>query len=106
MVSKTATQKIIKEKVDSRASGRVKLSNAIKFEVKEGVFKHTIRAKVCSLHKDGNSVMFTDETYKVRNINVLDTKVLHKIMWQLITEREKKEIAYSDFVERMNYLMD
>ena len=106
MISKQETLKLIKEKVDARPSNKIKLKKPFWCNFVTGIFKHKERRRIVTLVKDGNSTNWIDDGYSVRNINVLDTKDLHKIMWQLITEREKKEIAYSDFVERMNYLTE
>ena len=105
MISKTKTLKTIKEKVDSRTSGKIKLKKHIMCKIKDGVIRNTSEIKVCSLVKNGNSTMFVDDNYKIRNINDLDTKTLHKILWQLISDKEKKEIAYEHFMTKMAYLI-
>lgn len=104
MITRQKTLKLIKEKVDSRASGKIKLKKQFTCEFVEGTFKHTERRKIVSLFKQGNSVMWIDEGYCVRNINILDTKDLHKTMWQLISDKEKMEIALEHLFESKTYL--
>lgn len=104
MISKQKTLKLIKEKVDGRANGTIKLKKAVPCSLSEGVLKHLVRFRINKLVKSGNSVMFIDDTYKMRNINVLDTKALHQIMWQIITEKEKMEIAYNHLITSKTYL--
>ncbi len=106
MVTRQKTLKLIKEKVDSRASGKVKLKKQFMCEFMEGTFKHTERRRIISLFKQGNSVMWIDERYGVRNINMLDTKDLHKIMWQNLSDKEKSEIALEHLLESKTYLED
>ena len=106
MVTRQKTLKLIKEKVDSRASGKIKLKKQFMCEFVEGTFKHTERRRIVSLFKQGNSVMWIDERYGVRNINVLDTKDLHKIMWQNLSDKEKREIALEHLLESKAYLED
>jgi hypothetical protein len=48
--------------------------------------------------------MWIDDAYAMRNINILDTKDLHKIMWQLINDKEKMEIALEHLVSTKTYL--
>lgn len=106
MITRQKTLKVIKEKVDSRASGKIKLKKQFMCEFAEGTFKHTERRIIVSLFKQGNSVMWIDERYGVRNINVLDTKDLHKIMWQNLSDKEKREIALEHLLESKAYLED
>ena len=106
MITRTKTLKLIKEKVDARTSGKIKLKKAFWTEVTEGVFKHTSRKRIVSLFKQGNSVMWLDDGYGVRNINVIETKDLHKIMWQLISDKEKREIALEHLLSTKEYLTD
>lgn len=106
MITRQKTLKLIKEKVDSRASGKIKLKKQLMCEFVEGTFKHTERRRIVSLFKQGNSVMWIDERYGVRNINMLDTKDLHKIMWQLISDKEKMEIALEHLVSTKTYLKE
>ena len=106
MITRQKTLKLIKEKVDSRASGKIKLKKQFTCEFVEGTFKHTERRRIVSLFKQGNSVMWIDEGYCVRNINILDTKDLHKTMWQLISDKEKMEIALEHLLESKAYLED
>ena len=106
MITRQKTLKLIKEKVDSRASGKIKLKKQFTCEFVEGTFKHTERRRIVSLIKQGNSVMWIDERYGVRNINILDTKDLHKIMWQLISDKEKMEIALEHLVSTKTYLKE
>lgn len=106
MISKVKTLKLIKEKVDGRASRQIKLKKIIPTAIIEGIMKRTIRTRVVKLIKRGNSVMWVDDAYIIRNINVLDTQTLHKIMWQIITEGEKKEIALEHLVSTKSYLED
>jgi len=106
MVTRQKTLKLIKEKVDSRASGKIKLRKQFTCEFVEGTFKHTERRRIVSLIKQGNSVMWIDDAYAMRNINVLDTKDLHKIMWQNLSDKEKREIALEHLLESKTYLED
>jgi hypothetical protein len=50
--------------------------------------------------------MWIDDAYAMRNINVLDTKDLHKIMWQNLSDKEKREIALEHLLESKAYLED
>jgi len=104
MTNKTETLKIIKEKVDSRSNGKIKLKRQFSCEFKEGTFKHTERRRITTLQKQGNSVMWLDDAYHMRNINILELKDLHKIMWQVISDKEKKEIALAHLIETKDYL--
>lgn len=104
MTNKTETLKIIKEKVDSRSNGKIKLKRQFSCEFKEGTFKHTEKRRITTLQKQGNSVMWLDDAYHMRNINILELKDLHKIMWQLISDKEKKEIALEHLIETKDYL--
>lgn len=104
MINKTETLKLIKSKVDARKNGKIKLPKPFKVEIREGVVLVTKNVKITSLIKNGNSVFFKDDTYQLRNINILDTKDLHRIMWQLITDKEKKEIALEHLVMSKTYL--
>ena len=104
MISKQKTLKIIKEKVDARAHGKVKLHKHVVAEIAERVFKHLSNKTIKELYKYGNSIMCVDDNYEVRNINVLDSKALRIIMWQLITDKEKKEIALEHLYDTMDYL--
>ena len=104
MTNKTETLKIIKEKVDSRSNGKIKLKRQFSCEFKEGTFKHTEKRRITTLQKQGNSVMWLDDAYHMRNINILELKDLHKIMWQLISDKEKKEIALTHLIETKDYL--
>ena len=106
MVTRQKTLKLIKEKVDSRTSGKIKLKKQFMCEFVEGTFKHTERRRIVSLIKQGNSVMWIDDAYAMRNINVLDTKDLHKIMWQNLSDKEKREIALEHLLESKTYLED
>lgn len=104
MITRQKTLKLIKEKVDSRASGKIKLKKQFTCVFVEGTFKHTERRRIVSLIKQGNSVMWIDDAYAMRNINILDTKDLHKIMWQLISDKEKMEIALEHLISTKTYL--
>lgn len=104
MITRQKTLKLIKEKVDSRASSKIKLKKQFTCEFVEGTFKHTERRRIVSLIKQGNSVIWIDDAYAMRNINILDTKDLHKIMWQLISDKEKMEIALEHLVSTKTYL--
>lgn len=106
MIEKKETLKLIKEKIDSRSSGKFKLKKPFECEFKEGVFKHTERRKIVSLLKSGNSILWQDNNYQLRNINMLDTKDLHKLMWMLISDKEKKEIALEHLLSTKTYLTD
>ena len=104
MITRGDTLKIIKEKVDSRTSGNIKLKKPFYCEFVEGTFRHTERRRITKLVKSGNSVMWIDDSYQIRNINILELKDLHKIMWQIISDKEKKEIALAHLIETKGYL--
>lgn len=104
MISKGKTLKIIKKKVDARTSGAIKIKKQFECEFTEGVFRHVVKRKIVKLIKNGNSVNWIDNTYAVRNINMLSTKDLHRIMWQLISDKEKKEIALEHLLQTKSYL--
>ena len=104
MISKQKTLKLIKEKVDARASGKIKLRKPFWCEFAEGTFRHNERRRITFLYKNGNSVFWLDDGYCARNINMLDTKDLHKVMWQLVTDKEKREIALEHLLLTKNYL--
>jgi hypothetical protein len=42
----------------------------------------------------------------VHNINELDGKALRTMMWQLITDKEKRDIALDHLYSTMDYLAD
>ena len=105
MITKQKTLKIIKEKVDGRTSRHIKLKKPVVAELLEGIgYKRKVNRRIVKLVKDGNSVNFVDDTYFQQNINVLDTKELHQILWQVITENEKKEIALEHLLLTKTYL--
>ena len=104
MIRKTETLKRIKEKVDSRTSGKISLKKVFSCSFVEGICKKDVKRRITKLIKHGNSVLWMDDTNNLRNINILDTKDLHKILWQLLSIHEKKEIAYNHFIEKMTYL--
>lgn len=106
MITRGKTLKLIKEKVDARTSGKIKLKKQFWCEFAEGTFRHTERKRIVSLVKRGNSVMWLDDGYSMRNITVLETKDLHKIMWQLTTDKEKRDIALEHLVETKTYLTE
>lgn len=106
MITRTETLKRIKEKVDSRANGKVKLKKHVDTEMKVGLFKHTEKRSFKELFKKGNSVFCVDTNYQVHNINELDGKALRTIMWQLLTEKEKAEIALKHLYMTMDYLTE
>lgn len=107
MISKQKTLKLIKEKVDSKTSRQIRLKKPIVCSMMEGIgYKREVKRRITKLVKDGNSVNFMDDTYFQKNINVLDTKVLHQILWQVISEVEKKEIALEHLMTTKTYLND
>ena len=106
MISKAETLKLIKEKTEARANGKVKLKKHVTTDLVCGIFKHTETKTIKELYKRGNSIFCVDENYEVRNINELDGKALRTIMWQLITDKEKKEIALEHLYTTMDYLKD
>lgn len=106
MISKTKTLKLIKEKVDVRASGKVKLKKHVETKVEVGIFKHTEKRVFKELFKKGNSIFCVDENYEVHNINELDSIALREMLWQLITEKEKREIALEHLYTTMEYLKE
>jgi hypothetical protein len=93
MITRSKTLKLIKEKVDSRTNGKVKLKKRVETDMQVGIFKHTEKRVFKELFKNGNSVFCVDTNYEVHNINELDIKALRSILWQLLTDKEKKEIA-------------
>lgn len=104
MINRTNTLKTIKEKVDSRANGKIKLKKVLSCEFQEGTFRHNERRRITTLIKKGNSVMWLDDVHSMRNINMLDTKDLHKILWQLLKDSEKMQIALEHLLETKQYL--
>lgn len=106
MITKAKTLKLIKEKVDARASGKVKLKKHVETKLEVGIFKHTEKRVFKELFKKGNSVFCVDENYEVHNINELDSIALRAMLWQLITDKEKKEIALEHLYTTMDYLKD
>ena len=104
MLTKTETLKLIKEKVDARANGKIKLKKHVKTSLKVGLFKHTEERVFKELFKQGNSVYCVDTNYEVHNINELDAKPLHMMVWQLISENEKREIALEHLYSKIDYL--
>ena len=63
MITRSKTLKLIKEKVDSKTSGKIKLRKPFYVVFKEGVIKHTTRKRIVSLQKQGNSTMWLDDGY-------------------------------------------
>jgi hypothetical protein len=106
MISKTETLKLIKEKVDARANGKVKLKKRVETTLEVGIFKHTEKRVFKELFKKGNSIFCVDENYEVHNINELDSTALRTMLWQLITDKEKKEIALEHLYTIMSYLKE
>ena len=106
MITKSETLKKIKEKVDARVNGKVKLKKQVETKMKVGIFKHTEKRSFKELFKNGNSVFCVDKNYEVHNINELDGKALRTIMWQLITDKEKRDIALEHLYTTNDYLKD
>jgi hypothetical protein len=106
MITKTETLKLIKEKTDARANGKVKLKKHVVTDLVCGVFKHTETKTIKEIFKRGNSIFCVDDNYEVRNINELDGKALRTIVWQLLTEKEKRDIALEHLYSTMDYLKD
>ena len=106
MIGKTSTLKLIKSKVDAKKSGKIKLKKPVFGLFSDGVIKTTKIRRVTTLLKNGNSVMWMDDAYELRNINILESVSLHKIMWQLISDKEKKEIALEHLLSTKTYLED
>ena len=106
MITKAETLKLIKEKVDARANGKAKLHKHVETKLEVGIFKHTEKRVFKELFKKGNSIFCVDENYEVHNINELDSTALRAMLWQLITEKEKKEIALEHLYTTMDYLKD
>jgi hypothetical protein len=102
MINKGETLKLIKEKVDARANGKIKLKKHVDTEVKVGLFKHTEKRTFKELFKNGNSTFCVDTNYEVHNINELDHKALRLMLWQLLTDKEKKEIALEYMKSSLN----
>lgn len=105
MITRKDTLKLIKEKIDAKTSGKFKVKKPFECKFDEGVFRHTEKRKITSLYKSGNSILWVDNTNQVRNINMLDTKDLHKLMWMLISDKEKKEIALEHLISTKEYLV-
>ena len=106
MISKIETLKRKNEKVDSRANGKVKLKKRVETTLEVGIFKHTEKRVFKELFKKGNSIFCVDENYEVHNINELDSTALRTMLWQLITDKEKKEIALEHLYATMSYLKE
>lgn len=104
MISRSETLKLIKQKVDERTNKSIKLKKPFSSTFLEGMFKHEETRRVVKLIKNGNSTMWVDDTSAVRNITVMPTSDLHKILWQLISDKEKKEIALQHLLETKKYL--
>jgi hypothetical protein len=105
MITRIETLKRIKVKVEDRKSAKIRLKRQVPCEFKEGVFSITTRRKAVELFKQGSSVMFVDENHEVRNIRVLDTPALHTILFMLLTNEERSEIALNDFFNRYPHLV-
>lgn len=94
MVSKQETLKRIKQIVDARAKGLIKLKKPVVAMVEVGrSFKTNEPRTIKNIYKNGNSVWCTDTIHQGRNINELDTKALRIILWQFLTDKAKREIA-------------
>lgn len=106
MITKSQTLKLIKEKVDSRKGGKIKLAKKVNATIQIGVFKHSENVTIENLFKQGNSVMFTDSTSRVFNINILDAIPLRQMAWQVISESEKRIIAFEHLYASQNYLIN
>lgn len=104
MIGKTSTLKLIKSKVDAKKSGKIKLKKPVFGLFSDGIIKTSKIRRVTTLLKKGNSVMWMDDAYELRNINILESVSLHKIMWQLISDKEKKEIALEHLLSTKKYL--
>lgn len=107
MISKGKTLKLIKQKVDAKTSRQIKLKKPLPCVLEEGIgFKQKVVHRITKMIKNGNSVYVVDDTYQQFNMNVLDTKDLHKIMWQVISDKEKAEIALEHLISTKTYLED
>ena len=106
MIAKGETLKLIKEKVDARSSGKIRLKKRVETEMQVGIFKHTEKRVFKELFKNGNSTFCVDTNYEVHNINELDVKALRIILWQLLNDKEKKEIALEHLYSTIDYLED
>lgn len=106
MITKTETLKLIKEKVDARANGKVKLKKLVETTLEVGIFKHSEKREFKELFKKGNSIFCVDTNYEVHNINELDSKALRMMLWQLISDKEKREIALEHLYSTIDYLKD
>lgn len=105
MINKQKTLKLIKAKVDEPMAKQIRLKKPITCVMVEGVgYKRKVERRLVKLVKDGNSVNYVDDTFFQRNINTLETKDLHKILWQILREREKAEIALEHLVSTKPYL--
>jgi len=104
MITKQKTLKLIKEKVDAKTNGKIKLKKMVNTNMVCGIFKHIEPKRIKELFKRGNSVYVVDDNYEAHNLNELDTNALHRIMWQIISDKEKKDIALKHLLETKAYL--
>lgn len=106
MINRQKTLKLIKAKVDEKTSRQIRLKKPVKCHTIEGIgIKRKIERRIVKLVKNGNTTDFIDDAYYQGNINdIADVKELHQLMWSVITESEKKEIALEHLLLTKTYL--
>lgn len=98
-MKKTKILKEIKAKVDGKSNHLFKIRKRIVANVQIGHFGTSVVRRVEKVQKYGNSVIFIDENNAIRNINVLDSDTLLKILWEILNPKEKREVALAEFEE-------
>ena len=96
-MTKNQILKIIKEKVDAKPNNLFKIRRKIIANVQVGYFGTFVERRIEKVQKYGNSVIFIDENSAIRNINILDSDTLLKILWEILNPSEKKEVALAEF---------
>ena len=97
IMTKNQILKIIKEKVDAKPNNLFKIRRKIIANVQVGYFGTFVERRIEKVQKYGNSVIFIDENSAIRNINILDSDTLLKILWEILNPSEKKEVALAEF---------
>lgn len=96
-MTKNEILKKIKEKVDAKSNNLFKIRGRIVANVQIGHFGTSVVRRIEKVQKYGNSVIFIDENSAIRNINILDSDTLLKILWEILNPSEKKEVALAEF---------
>lgn len=96
-MTKNDILKKIKEKVDAKSNNLFKIRTRIVANVQIGHFGTSVERRIEKVQKYGNSVIFIDENSAIRNINILDSDTLLKILWEILNPSEKKEVALAEF---------